>query len=43
MIVAMHITGAGDDAVAKQADERDKGVLFKNCVPFMNWKSEINV
>ena len=37
------ITGAGDDAAAKQADERDKGVLFKNCVQFMNWKSEINV
>ena len=28
------ITGAGDDAAARQADERDKGVTFKNCAPF---------
>ena len=36
------IAGAGDDAVARQADERDKGVVFKNCVPFTNCISEIN-
>ena len=24
------ISGAGDDAAARQADERDKGVAFKN-------------
>ena len=36
------ITGAGDDAVARQADERDKGVAFKNCVQFTNCISEIN-
>ena len=35
------ITGA-DDAAAKQADERDKGVAFKNCAPFTNCVSEIN-
>ena len=23
-------TGAGDDAAARQADERDKGITFKN-------------
>ena len=28
------ITGAGDDAAARQADERDKEVTFKNCAPF---------
>ena len=28
------ITGAGDDAAARQADERDKSVSFKNCAPF---------
>ena len=28
------ITGAGDDAPAAQADERNKGITFKNCVPF---------
>ena len=26
------ITGAGADAAARQADERNKGVIFKNCV-----------
>ena len=31
--------GAGD--AAKQADERNKGVIFKNCAPFINCKSEI--
>ena len=36
------ITGAGDDAAARQADERDKGVAFKNCTPFTNCISEIN-
>ena len=36
------ITGAGDNAAARQADERDKGVSFKNCAPFTNCTSEIN-
>ena len=36
------ITGAGDDAAARPTDERDKGVAFKNCAPFMNCSSEIN-
>ena len=36
------ITGAGDDAAARQAGERDKGVVFKNCAPFTNCISEIN-
>ena len=36
------ITGAGDDAVAGQADERDKGEAFKSCAPFTNCISEIN-
>ena len=36
------ITWAGDDAAARQADERDKGVAFKNCAPFTNCTSEIN-
>ena len=36
------ISGAGDDAAARQADERDKGVAFKNCAPFTNCISEIN-
>ena len=36
------ITGAGADAAARQADERDKGVAFKNCAPFINWISEMN-
>ena len=36
------IAGAGDDAAARQADERDKGVAFKKCAPFTNCISEIN-
>ena len=36
------IAGAGDNAAARQADGRDKGVIFKNCAPFTNCISEIN-
>ena len=36
------ITGEADDAAARQADERDKDVAFKNCAPFTNCISEIN-
>ena len=36
------ITGARPDAASRQADERDKAVIFKNCAPFINCKSEIN-
>ena len=36
------ITGAGYDAAARQADERNKGVISKNCATFINCKSEIN-
>ena len=36
------INGRGADAAAGQADERDKGVAFKNCAPFINCISEIN-
>ena len=36
------INGAGADAAARQADERDKGLAFKNRAPFTNCISEIN-
>ena len=36
------IAGAGDYAAARQADERDKGVIFKNCAPFTNCIREID-
>ena len=36
------ITGAGDDAAARQADETDKDVAYKNCAPFISSISEIN-
>ena len=36
------ITGMGNDAAARQADERDKGVTFKNCAPFTKCISTIN-
>ena len=35
-------TGVGAGAAARQANERDKGIIFKNCVPFINCKTEIN-
>ena len=28
--------------LARQADERNKGVIFKNCAPFISCISEIN-
>ena len=37
------IAGAGADAAAvKKADERDKGLILKNCASFINGKSETN-
>ena len=39
---AVKITGAGDDAATRQADAKNKGVMFKNWAPFINCKSEIN-
>ena len=36
------ITRAGADAAARKTDERDKGIIFKNCAPFINCKSKIN-
>ena len=36
------IAGAGDIAAVRQADERNKGVAFKNCSPLINCISEIN-
>ena len=39
---AVKITGAGDDAATRQADAKNKGVMFKNWAPFINCKNEIN-
>ena len=36
------ITGAGADAAARRADERDNGVAFKKCALFTNCISEMN-
>ena len=36
------ITGAGDDTTARRADERNKGVIFKNCAPFTKCISKID-
>ena len=38
----IRITGAGDDAAARQTDEKDKRAAFKNCAPFTNCMSEIS-
>ena len=35
------ITGAGNDA-AKRSDERNQGMIFKNCAPFTKYISRIN-
>ena len=40
--VTVTTTRAGDDAAARQADERNKGVIFKNCAPFTKCISKIN-
>ena len=37
------ITGAGDYGAARRADEKDKGVTFKNCAPFTKSISRINI
>ena len=36
------ITGAGDNDAAKEAYERDKGVIFKNCEPFTDCTNKTN-
>ena len=36
------ITGARDNGAARQADERNKGIIFKNCAPFVKCISRIN-
>ena len=49
MIILIHtvkgtikITGEGGNAAAERADERDKGVTFKNCAPLTKCISRIN-
>ena len=39
---AINITGAGADAPPTQLDERNKGVIFKNCTPFTKCINRIN-
>ena len=39
---AIIITGAGANVDARNVDERDKGVTFKNCAPFTKCISRIN-
>ena len=36
------ITGEGGNAAVERADERDKGVTFKNCASFTKCISRIN-
>ena len=36
------ITGEGDNEAARHADERNKGVAFKNCTPFTICISKID-
>ena len=37
------VTGRGADQAARQADERNKGVIFKNYVPLIDCMTEINM
>ena len=39
---AITITGAGANDAAKQLDERNKDVIFKNCAPFTKCIRRIN-
>ena len=41
ILVKGTITDVGDD-VAKRLDERNKGIIFKNCAPFTKCISRIN-
>ena len=36
------ITGSGNDGAARELDERNKGVKFKDCTPCTDWISQIN-
>ena len=40
--VKITITGEENDAAAREVDERNKGVAFKNCAPFTPCKININ-
>ena len=44
MLVSETITndGAGHEDNVKRVDERDEGVIFKICAPFIDCISEIN-
>ena len=36
------ITGSRNDAASRQENQRNKGVIFKNCAPFTKYISRIN-
>ena len=38
----MTITGAGNDTAVRRLDERNKGVVFKSCLPFTDCISEMS-
>ena len=38
----IRVTGDGDDDATKRLDERNKGVIFKNCAPFTKCMSRKN-
>ena len=40
--VTIRITKAGADGAARLLNKRNKGIKFKNCLPFTNCMSEIN-
>ena len=40
--VTITITGTEDDDAAKQLEEKNEGIIFKNCAPFTKCISRIN-
>ena len=32
------VAARGTDAAVRQADERNIGVIFKNCTPYISWQ-----
>ena len=41
-MLTITITGVGIDSDARQADDRNKGVIFKSCAPFTKCINKIN-
>ena len=43
LVGTITITRAGSDTATRQAAERNKGVIFKNCAPFIDCATNISL